>query len=153
MGYSANGFGSFQIRKNAKIAELEAVLDEEDIKNCFNEFCGVVLVKGVSFVEVSCYQNYYEDEVLDALYKLAPFVENGSEMRFSGEDGEHWRFVLKDDSWEQEDGYIVYVGWETPPDAFTVIRDDCKIALTDDELKAAGEFWLKKTGKAVAGNE
>ncbi len=153
MGYLANGSGSFQIRKNAKIAELEAILDEEDVKNCFNEFCDVVLVEDVGFVEVSCYDKYYEDEVLDALYKLAPFVENGSEMRFRGEDDEHWRFVLKDDSWAEENGYVVFAGWSIPPESFSITREDCSIVLTDDELKAAFEFWLKKTGKAVAGNE
>ena len=50
------------------------------------------------------YDNYYEDNVIKALKKLAPYVASG-EIAFHGEDDSYWKFVF-------EDGKVFYYNGE-----------------------------------------
>ena len=50
---------------------------------------------------------YYDDEIKNELNFIAGFSDD-LYMEFSGEDGAHWRIVLKDGKLVDEPGFVVY---------------------------------------------
>lgn len=52
-------------------------------------------------------KNYYGDDVMEVLKKLAPYVQAG-DVEFTGEDAEHWRYHFEDGTVRYQVGRIVY---------------------------------------------
>ena len=52
---------------------------------------------------------YHDDEVLEFLNTIAPFVSDG-QIEFGGEDDGHWAFIFNPatSKWEEQNGQIVY---------------------------------------------
>ena len=97
MGYYASGYGSFTLKTDADRSKaLEAIVGLWDVALSGDE------------IEYRYDGKYYSDEVLDVLYKIAPFIIEGSEMYFSGEDDCHWRFVFENGEWVEENGEVIY---------------------------------------------
>ena len=59
-------------------------------------------------LDIAYYDNYNEDVWREALKDIQEEVEIGSEIECSGEDGESWRWILKEDGWYEQQGHIEY---------------------------------------------
>lgn len=91
MGCCADGSGFATLKKDADIAELKDELDALDVRFDWN-----IDKDSVDFYESD---KYHEDETIEFLDTLAPYVAEG-EANYIGEDGCTWRFRF--DPYEQE---------------------------------------------------
>lgn len=78
MGYCADGSGFATLKKDADIAELKDELDALDVR-----FDWSIDKDSVDFYESD---KYHEDETIEFLATLAPYVAEG-EANYIGEDG------------------------------------------------------------------
>lgn len=101
MGYCADGSGFATLKKDADIAELKYKLDALDVR-----FDWSIDKDGVDFYESD---KYHEDETIEFLDTLAPYVAEG-EANYTGEDGCAWRFRFDPDEqeWVEESAMIDY---------------------------------------------
>lgn len=111
MGYNAYGAGTVTItdaeaakaalkaRYNVTGDDINRILDSLDSGFYFQDGDWLVYDSGA---------NYHDDEEFEILSTLAPYVKNGSEIRMSGEDDSHWRFIFKDGRVMEEGGTVSY---------------------------------------------
>ena len=103
MSWYADGYGSF-VPKNGGIPEN--VLQELNEMSEF-DMSTYNSRDGKAEWYLSYDGNFHEDEALEYLRKLAPYVESG-EIEMSGEEETHWKYVFKDGKWVEINGHIVY---------------------------------------------
>ena len=101
MGYCADGSGFANLKRDADIAELKAKLDALDVWLNWR-----IYKDSVDFYDSD---NYHEDETIEFLNTLAPYVAEG-EVNYTGEDGCIWRFRFDPDEqeWVEESATIDY---------------------------------------------
>ena len=101
MGYCADGSGSATLKRDADIAELKDKLDAHDVWLNWS-----IYKDSVDFYDSD---NYHEDETIEFLDTLAPYVADG-EVNYTGEDGSIWRFRFDPDEqeWVEESAAIDY---------------------------------------------
>lgn len=101
MGYCAYGSGFANLKRDADIAELKAKLDALDIWLNWR-----IYKDSVDFYDSD---NYHEDETIEFLNTLAPYVAEG-EVNYTGEDDYIWRFRFDPDKqkWVEESATIDY---------------------------------------------
>lgn len=101
MGYCADGSGFANLKRDADIAELKAKLDALDVWLNWR-----IYKDSVDFYDSD---NYHEDETIEFLNTLAPYVAEG-EVNYIGEDGCIWRFRFDPDEqeWVEESATIDY---------------------------------------------
>lgn len=101
MGYCADGSGFANLKRDADIAELKAKLDALDVWLNWR-----IYKDSVDFYDSD---NYHEDETIEFLDTLAPYVADG-EVNYTGEDGSIWRFRFDPDEqeWVEESATIDY---------------------------------------------
>lgn len=101
MGYCADGSGFANLKRDADIAELKDKLDALDVWLNWR-----VYKDSVDFYDSD---NYHEDETIEFLDTLAPYVADG-EVNYTGEDGCIWRFRFDPDEqeWVEESATIDY---------------------------------------------
>lgn len=101
MGYCADGSGSATLKRDADIAELKDKLDALDVWLNWS-----IYKDSVDFYDSD---NYHEDETIEFLDTLAPYVADG-EVNYTGEDGSIWRFRFDPDEqeWVEESAAIDY---------------------------------------------
>lgn len=101
MGYCAYGSGFANLKRDADIAELKAKLDALDVWLNWR-----IYKDSVDFYDSD---NYHEDETIEFLNTLAPYVAEG-EVNYTGEDDYIWRFRFDPDKqkWVEESATIDY---------------------------------------------
>lgn len=101
MEYCADGSGFANLKRDADIAELKAKLDALDVWLNWR-----IYKDSVDFYDSD---NYHEDETIEFLNTLAPYVAEG-EVNYNGEDGCIWRFRFDPDEqkWVEESATIDY---------------------------------------------
>lgn len=127
MSYYANGGGSFHVNKENFDALRETVNawmareseDEEPMARFNSLICIDTLFSWFGFdVELDDDGNIdsayfpednasYTDEFLEV---IAPYVEDGSRLKMTGEDGDHWLWCFKDHKFYDCDAVITYKG-------------------------------------------
>ena len=131
MGYYATGNGKLILKHGMKIpAEIIAELGREFDKVADAPDGGLWLIHE--------YGNYHDDDVTEALKKIAPFVAKGN-VEFSGDDDIHWRFHFFDGKMRYQDGRLVYE--DTDPDWRHCERMEmigCIIDVFEDWLEEKG---------------
>ena len=100
MGYYAWGNGEAKLKNGANTLELDSKLNE--LGTLFYDFES-------DWVVFSDNEDYFEDDVLDFLDVLSPYITEGS-IRYSGDEDRFWRFVFdsKTQTWKQEFGIVDY---------------------------------------------
>lgn len=100
MGYYVSGGGTVDFRPDITeddFKRIEEILEGSSIENSYSH----------SGVDLYQYEKYYEDEWLNLLDNLSPFVIDG-EINFAGANEYYWRFVFRDGKFVDESGAIVY---------------------------------------------
>lgn len=108
-------------------------------------------------IDIDAYESYSEDMWSQFLAEIAKITDDG-EIKFSGEDDSHWRFVFRDGAFDEDIGSILYDGegelttggvyavsatWAYPnivglyPDEYRAERkyDECCAKNTDERIK------------------
>ena len=101
MGYYASGYGVCVLKEDSDFDALER--DMKEYGCCLN----VELRSTKEFVVRAEEQKYYEDEVYHDLNILTNYITFGY-IEYTGEDDNHWRIALKDGSWAETEGKVVY---------------------------------------------
>ena len=112
MGYYASGSGDIVLKIGTRREDIEKAIG--NLRDPYFAEYDIVIPENCSednqpYVWVSSDGKYYEEEVLDFLYALKPYIKNGC-VSFNGEDDSHWRFVYKgqEEGWEEQCGRIIY---------------------------------------------
>lgn len=117
MGYYANGGGNVVFRRELtgeELVKLQNVLEDAWFEYDFDfreAKSKTGTHQGEKYTEVQFWQDekYHREEVEGVLYfmkALAPIREGCIE--YAGEDGDHWRFIYRNDAWKEQAGHIVY---------------------------------------------
>lgn len=121
MSYYANGGGSFHVNKEnfdtiKEVVRLwmqddcEGWEPHEDIDTFFSAFGFDVELDDDGNI-VSAYfpeeNASYTDEFLKV---IAPYVDDGSRLKMTGEDGDHWLWCFKDHTFYECQGIVIYDG-------------------------------------------
>lgn len=96
MGYYAQGSGTIYLKDALP----------ERLRQDFEYEFGYVDIYG-SALEFSGDGNYHEDDVLKLLNQAIPYAESGI-VEYVGEDDTHWRFVLQNGEWNENNGRVIY---------------------------------------------
>ena len=106
MGYYADGSGSARFKEGVNTNQVTKILEET---KTYIEFEMDLKINGRDIIDFYDSEKYYEDETMEFLNALVPFIDEG-EMTYSGEDGCHWRFVFDPETgkWNEENGEIIY---------------------------------------------
>lgn len=126
MGYDANGSGELIIKRENfdKVVEayhewtgadgwqtqltsnIEAVFNDQGFEISFDKNGNT---EWVDFL----YEKYHEQSAF--IKMLAPWIENGSSIDFTGEDGAMWRISVFNHKFYETDGVVIFPGdpyWE-----------------------------------------
>lgn len=130
MGYYAQGEGVISFKEKPTEKQLETLKNVLYMKDgCFywqdND------------LYLSYNEKYYESDIYAALDSLTSFIVSGY-VEFAGEDGEHWRFVFRNNKWEEESGQIVY-GKKIPAE----IKEENIVEFYDEIIDAVEEVFEK----------
>ena len=141
MSYYAEGYGCFDIKTQENTDALEKVIDDLVENSPFETLMRTQ--DGKKVIELSFYENYHEDVIVESLNTLIPYVTEGSQIAFTGEDEGHWMYELADGKWNERNGAVIYP--DSPqPGAFYIERQGARFYLTDAELKEAAKHLEKK---------
>ena len=100
MGYYASGHGTLILKKDMKVpTKILADLGREFDEVADTPDGGMWLTHE--------YGKYHDDDMTEALQKIAPFVAKG-DVEFSGDDDINWRFHFYDGKMRYQEGRIVY---------------------------------------------
>lgn len=123
MGYYANGGGQMHINKENFDALVEAYhnwtkqggYDTSDsvrsVDDMFDNECFTDIDYGDSGnIEWLFFPEEKWRYTSEFLEMIAPFVENGSHMEFTGEDGEMWRVSYLDHKYYETSGVVTFPG-------------------------------------------
>lgn len=139
MGYYANYSGGIYLTKCPEEAEH---LGKDTFENFEVDADGSVVC--MSF---GGYEKYYEDTVYEFLDLIKPYTLRGS-IEYKGEDDAMWRFVYKDDGWEEQSGRIMYedepIAEELKPEFLGQIVD-----IFDDEIDPEKPTFTGKRYDAI----
>lgn len=105
MGYYAYGNGSVLLKNGINKEELFKKLDEK-----LNDAFGLEYeFNKVGMIDITDYENYSEEDIMEFLNILIPYIKEGS-IEYSGDDDYHWKFVFneKDQKWDEFDGEVYY---------------------------------------------
>lgn len=94
MGYAAGASASLKLSKYGveHLDDLQNIIDNED-DYAFDEIEISNNYQGVVLWLCKCAgEKYHEEETLEFLSKIEPFIENGEQIEFLGEDGSEWAF-------------------------------------------------------------
>lgn len=60
-------------------------------------------------IDFTDYENYHEEDTMDFLNILSPYITEGS-IEYSGDDDCHWKFVFNKDTkeWDEIEGEVYY---------------------------------------------
>ena len=119
MSYYANGGGSFHVNKENFEAIKEAVRlwmqddceewePHEDIDVFFSDFGFDVELNDDGNIEDVYYPENDISYTDDFLKIIAPYVEDGSRLYMTGEDGDHWLWCFKDHRFYECQGIVIY---------------------------------------------
>lgn len=97
MGYYATAQGSVKLKRRDDGAKVL-----EELRSCYeiNDY-------DFTYICFDFYSNYHEDEVEAVLNAVLPYISEG-EVEYTGDDNAHWRFILKNGEWVEQNGHIVY---------------------------------------------
>ena len=117
MGYYVYGGGTMKIKKENFQKVLDTIKEKyewvntETIEDAFSAFGFEPSIDQKSGDMTHC---WFPDEKWrgceEFLESLAPFVENGSHMEFTGEDGEKWRSSFFNGKYYETQGVTTYPG-------------------------------------------
>lgn len=97
MGYYATAQGSVKLKRNDDGAK---VLDEL-------QYCYEIYDYDFTNVCFGNYDKYHDEEVKAILNAILPYISEG-EVEYTGDDDAHWRFILKNGKWVEQNGHVVY---------------------------------------------
>jgi len=97
MGYYATASGEVTLKPDV---DPDVVMDLLDY--LYGE-----LFQNDNCIEFYTSDKYHEDDVIKTLDSLLPYITEG-EVCYDGEDDTHWRFILRDGNWIEQNGHIVY---------------------------------------------
>lgn len=140
MGYYAYGYGGFSHDKDE---DLDKFLETTPYKNMDELFDSIKELYGVEIGESTIYGNdtveydavmeytsYHSEDIEEMLGILAPIMEGY--LALTGDDDAHWKYVLKNGTFEEFCGDIVYED-EMPNEKINAIREVLKEGCTPEE--------------------
>lgn len=95
---------SYYVDSNGRL-NVKATIPE-DVINTFQDAFPLSTFEP-DCIDVYGNENYYEEDVFDALNKIAPYIEYGV-IECVDEYHEFWRFVFRNGKVHLEKGHIVY---------------------------------------------
>jgi len=126
MSYYAHGGGSFHVSKEnfdplKKTVQnwMEMVVYDDaniiwnpkaDIVCFFNDFGFDVELDGDGNIDNAYFPEGNVSDTDEFLEVIAPYVEDGSRLKMTGEDGDHWLWCFKDHKFYDCDAVITYKG-------------------------------------------
>lgn len=114
MGYRISATGLIELDPHSTEEQVKVAEDQLRYGHCFSD--AYRLPGGRVFsVTISDDQNYWDDDVKDALTELTDaFPIINAEIDYTGDDGEAWRHIFRGGQWLEQNGYIVYEEPGTP---------------------------------------
>lgn len=111
MGYNANGNGYVtfkEVLNENQLNKIKEVIEDWFEFEMMREFNDNRTGKTSTNIDVWRCGKYYDDisECLEEIGKIAEMAEG--DIKFTGEDGSEWQFVLRDGKWAEENGYTRY---------------------------------------------
>lgn len=120
MGYYAYGGGPLYIKHENFQKIVDALrnrcqwMREEDITDIGDAFDKFGFTLGFTNENVTyCYydeEKWHSDDSEFLFSTIAPYVDNGSHMDFTGEDDAHWRSSFFCGQWIETEGLLTYPG-------------------------------------------
>ena len=105
MGYYADGSGLIKYKKPLNGHEISEVYKK--LGDVFETDYDANESRTVFYISSS--GKYYEEDVIDTLRSVAEIAKiDEGEIEYVGEDYGMWRFIYKDDEWEEQEGRVVY---------------------------------------------
>lgn len=105
MGYCADGYGKATLKEKVDLQKLSKELDEqvEGTLGLEYEF------DNEGNIEITDCENYHEEDILDFLNALSPYIVDG-EIEYSGDDDYHWKFTFNKETkeWDETEGEVYY---------------------------------------------
>lgn len=99
MSYYANGSGHAQLKPNVNRQEITERLRELNSGIDYDiDDTGISWWKG---------GNYNESNTEEFLNTIIPYINNG-DAKYTGEEGEMWRFILVNGEWVEQSARIYY---------------------------------------------
>ena len=105
MSYYAYGNGSALLKENVDKEELFEKLDTKVEEACCLEY----EYDDKETIDFTDYENYHEEDTMDFLNILSPYITEGS-IEYSGDDDCHWKFIFNKDTkeWDEIGGEVYY---------------------------------------------
>ena len=110
MGYYASASSRLMLNDYGKqhLNEIEDIIDNDsNLEWAFDE---IEIYSNDSIVVTKYQDNYHEDETINFLKVIHPYIRNGEAIEYLGEDGSEWRFMRSDDGWDDQNPTHV---WKT----------------------------------------
>lgn len=105
MGFYAYGSGTALLKDNIKKEELFGRLDEKvsDAYRLDYEY------DGKETIDITDSENYSEEDIMDFLNILSPYITEGA-IEYTGGDDYHWKFVFdkENEEWDEIEGEVYY---------------------------------------------
>lgn len=110
MGYYASGYGECVLKDETDLALIDYDLNRNGAR--------VIDVDRLTVNKIKLCaeeQKYYQEEVYLDLNILTKYITEGY-IEYAGEDDAHWRIILKDGKWVQQQGKTIYDLSDIPDD-------------------------------------
>lgn len=98
MGYYVGWSGWIQFKEN----------HNDDIREELNKAFGEDYYDQKGYAEYSNSGKYNSEDIEATLVKAMPFIDR-AEIKYTGEDGAIWRFVIRDGVLDEQDGSVCYI--------------------------------------------
>ena len=110
MGYYASGYGECVLKDETDLALIDYDLNRNGAR--------VIDVDRLTVNKIRLCaeeQKYYQEEVYLDLNILTKYITEGY-IEYAGEDDAHWKIMLKDGKWVQQQGKTIYDLSDIPDD-------------------------------------
>lgn len=110
MGYYASGYGECVLKDGTDLALIDYDLNRNGAR--------VIDVDRLTVNKIRLCaeeQKYYQEEVYLDLNILTKYITEGY-IEYAGEDDAHWKIMLKDGKWVQQQGKTIYDLSDIPDD-------------------------------------
>lgn len=110
MGYYASGYGECVLKDGTDLALIDYDLNRNGAR--------VIDVDRLTVNKIKLCaeeQKYYQEEVYLDLNILTKYITEGY-IEYAGEDDAHWKIMLKDGKWVQQQGKTIYDLSDIPDD-------------------------------------
>lgn len=110
MGYYASGYGECVLKDETDLALIDHDLNRNGAR--------VIDVDRLTVNKIRLCaeeQKYYQEEVYLDLNILTKYITEGY-IEYAGEDDAHWKIMLKDGKWVQQQGKTIYDLSDIPDD-------------------------------------